>query len=182
MPRLFTGIEIPLAVADGLAMMAGGLAGARWISAEAYHITLRFIGDIDDATAGDVTAALEETAGENFSLSLAGTGCFGGKKPRSIWAGLEPCPALNELQARQERACQMAGLRPDGRKFTPHVTLARLSSGVSVLDVEHYLAAHAGYRSASFEAGQFVLYSAKPSTGGGPYVVQQAYPLRENIQ
>ena len=180
MPRLFSGIEIPSTLADGLSLMSGGVDGARWINAESFHITLRFIGDIDDATANDVVAALRATAGESFSLRLSGMGSFGSRKPRSIWAGLETSAALNDLQARQERACQMIGLPPDGRKFTPHVTLARLRSGAYYPDVEHYLAAHSGYCSVPFEVNQFVLCSAKPSTGGGPYVVEEIYPLASN--
>ena len=58
MPRLFTGLEIPPQVAQSLAMMRGGLPGARWIDPENYHLTLRFIGDIDDALARDIASLL----------------------------------------------------------------------------------------------------------------------------
>ena len=58
MPRLFTGLEIPRHVADSLSMMRGGLPGARWIDPENYHLTLRFIGDIDDALARDIAGLL----------------------------------------------------------------------------------------------------------------------------
>jgi hypothetical protein len=58
MPRLFTGLEIPPSVAQSLAMMRGGLPGARWIDPENYHLTLRFIGDIDDALAREIAGVL----------------------------------------------------------------------------------------------------------------------------
>ena len=67
-------------------------------------------------------------------------------------------------------------LEPEGRKYTPHVTLARLRDASS-RDVADYLAARAHYRSASFAASRFVLFSSRSSVGGGPYVVEADYPL-----
>ena len=60
MPRLFTGLEVPREVGEVLSMFRGGLPGARWIDPENYHITLRFIGDIDNSTASDVAARKAE--------------------------------------------------------------------------------------------------------------------------
>ena len=58
MPRLFTALEIPPHIAQSLATMRGGLPGARWIDLENYHVTLRFIGDIDDALAHEIAGVL----------------------------------------------------------------------------------------------------------------------------
>jgi len=60
MPRLFTGLELPSDLAMDLSMLRGGLSGARWIDAENYHLTLRFIGDIDDSTAREIHSILEK--------------------------------------------------------------------------------------------------------------------------
>ncbi|MGH6741588.1 MAG: 2'-5' RNA ligase family protein, partial [Bradyrhizobium sp.] len=54
MPRLFTGVEIPSDIGQALSSLRGGLPGARWIDSENYHLTLRFIGDVDDAIADEV--------------------------------------------------------------------------------------------------------------------------------
>ncbi|MGI9372801.1 MAG: RNA 2',3'-cyclic phosphodiesterase [Hyphomicrobiales bacterium] len=178
MPRLFTGIEIPASVGDDVRMLTGGLEGARWIDPENYHITLRFIGDIDDGTARDVANLMSQTVGDAFSLSLENVGHFGSvTKIRSLWAGVAPCQDLIDLHARQERMCQMAGLDPEGRKFSPHVTLARMRGKTNSLDVEGFLARNAGFKSAVFDVSRFVLFSAKPSTGGGPYLIEEAYDL-----
>ena len=56
MPRLFTGVEIPPDVALDLDMMRGGVIGARWLDRENYHITLRFIGDIEDGLAREIAS------------------------------------------------------------------------------------------------------------------------------
>ena len=93
-----------------------------------------------------------------------------------VVAAATPIAALIELQAEQERLLQRLGLEPEGRKFTPHVTLARLRESSS-RQVADYLHARAHYRSASFEVSRFVLFSSRSSVGGGPYVVEAAYPL-----
>jgi 2'-5' RNA ligase len=126
MPRLFTGLEIPRHVADSLSMMRGGLPGARWIDPENYHLTLRFIGDIDDALARDIAGLLGRVRRRPFELRLDGLTSFGGRKPRALVASATAVPPLLELQAEQERLLQRLGLEPEGRKYIPHVTLARL--------------------------------------------------------
>jgi 2'-5' RNA ligase len=178
MPRLFTGLEIPSRVAQSLAMMRGGLPGARWIDPENYHLTLRFIGDIDDALANEIAGMLGRVRRVAFELRLDGLLSFGGRKPRAVVAAVTPVAPLMELQAEQERLLQRLGLEPEGRKYTPHVTLARLRDSSS-WEVADYLSARGHYRSASFEISRFVLFSSRASVGGGPYVVEVDYPLAE---
>ncbi len=176
MPRLFTGLEIPADLAMDLAMMRGGLSGARWIDVENYHITLRFIGDIDDATAREVRASLEQIRRKPFTVTIETLDSFGGSKPRAIVAKAKPATQLVELQAQQERLLQRIGIAPEPRKFTPHVTLARLRAASSMA-VANYLSSRGFFLSRRFEAQRFVLFSSRASTGGGPYVVEAAYPL-----
>lgn len=177
MPRLFTGLEIPAEIGAELALMRGGLAGARWIEPENYHVTLRFIGDVDRATARDVAAALAESrARPALTVTLDALTAFGGSKPRALVARVAPTPELTRLQAEQERLMQRVGLDPETRKYTPHVTLARLRHA-SPGDVAAGLALRGLLRRLAFTAERFVLYSARDSVGGGPYMVEAAYPL-----
>ena len=176
MPRLFTGLEIPRQVAESLSMMRGGLPGARWIDPENYHLTLRFIGDIDDALARDIGGLLGRVQRRPFELRLDGLTSFGGRKPRALVASATAVAPLLELQAEQERLLQRVGLEPEGRKYIPHVTLARLRE-TSSWQVADYLSARGHFRSATFEVSRFVLFSSRSSVGGGPYVVEAAYPL-----
>ena len=178
MPRLFTALEIPPHVAQSLAMMRGGLPGARWIDPENYHLTLRFIGDIDDALAHEIAGMLDRGRRMSFELRLDGLSSFGGRKPRALVAAATPIAPLMELQAEHERLLQRLGLEPEGRKYTPHVTLARLRDSSSH-QVAEYLSARGHYRSAPFEVSRFVLFSSRASVGGGPYVVEADYPLGE---
>ena len=107
-------------------MLRAGLTGARWIDPENYHLTLRFIGDVDGATARDFESALGEIVAAPFELEVTGLGSFGGGKPRAIFAGIGRSQGLDALQRANERAAREAGLPPEGRNYKPHVTLARL--------------------------------------------------------
>lgn len=176
MPRLFTGLEIPADIGLELSMLRGGLPGARWITPENYHVTLRFIGDVDETTAQEIDLAVSRVRRAPFELTLEGVTSFGGRKPRAVVAAVAPSAALLELQAEQERLIQRIGLEPEGRKYTPHVTLARLRD-TSPIDVAEYLAARGLFRTKPFKVTRFVLFSARASVGGGPYVVEAGYPL-----
>lgn len=178
MPRLFTALEIPRNAAMSLSLLRGGLPGARWIDVENYHITLRFIGDIDNRTADEVVDRLDRIDRPEFQVNLTGMGSFGSKKPHSIWAGVSASPEMSALQGEIERICQRIGLPPDPRKFMPHVTMARLRSS-RLDDTVHYLSGRGNFRTSPFTVGRFVLMSSKESVGGGPYIVEEAFPLHE---
>lgn len=176
MPRLFTALEVPRDAALSLSLLRGGLPGARWIDVENYHITLRFIGDVEGHVADEIANALDKVRRPAFTLALSGVGAFGSKKPHSVYAGVTASPALFALQAEIERICQRLGLPADPRKFVPHVTLARLRNP-SGADVAHYLSARGNFATMPFRVGRFVLMSSRESVGGGPYVVEEAWPL-----
>ncbi|MGV3491464.1 MAG: RNA 2',3'-cyclic phosphodiesterase [Devosia sp.] len=177
MPRLFTGIEVPREVGLALSLKRGGLFGARWIDTENYHITLRFIGDVDHHVANEVTDMLDRlTDSESFSVRLDHLGSFGGNTPRALFAGCTANAALLRLQAAQERVLQRCGLAPEGRRFVPHVALARLR-GVSAEEVAYFIANAGRFAPLEFKVPRFVLFSSKDSVGGGPYLVEQSYPL-----
>jgi 2'-5' RNA ligase len=178
MPRLFSAIEIPRSVAERLTWLRAGLSGARWIDPENYHLTLRFIGDVDGATARDFTLALSGIEAAPFELRLNGLGSFGGGKPRAIFAGIAPSTGLDALRRAHERAAREAGLPPEGRNFKPHVTLARLRRARADA-VAAYLERQGGIAAETFTVSRFVLYSSRNSVGGGPYVVEAAYPLED---
>src|SRR5580704_6781819 len=92
MPRLFTAIEVPPDVADALASARGGIFGARWRDQDDYHITLRFIGDVDARTASEVADTLEAIRKPPFSIQFDGLNWFGGDKPRAIVVRIKPTP------------------------------------------------------------------------------------------
>ncbi len=179
MPRLFTGIVLPAEQRERLSILCSGLAGARWIEPSDFHITLRFIGDVDNLQASEIAGALTKISHSPLILHFDGLDVFGGKKPRSLFARVRGDMRLVALQQKHERLMQDLGLEAEGRKFTPHVTLARFKrQGVAGLAA--YLAANGGIALTPFPVEEFALFSARQSIGGGPYVIERLYQLRNS--
>src|SRR4051795_12842427 len=122
MPRLFAGLEIPAEIGQSLSNLRGGLPGARWIDPENYHVTLRFIGNIDGMSANEIASMLFRVDRKPFEVKVQSLTSFGGRKPRAVVATIVPRKPLMELQAELERLMQRIGLDPEGRIFIPHVT------------------------------------------------------------
>lgn len=176
MPRLFSALEIPADIATELTLHRGGLLGARWIEPADYHVTLRFFGDVDRHISQELDAGLADIEADPIEIVLDQLGSFGGDKPRAVFARVQPSPHLTELQADLERLARRFGLPPESRKFVPHVTLARLRDA-SPVEVAHYLATHPIVKPLRFTARRIALMSSRDSIGGGPYVLEAAYPL-----
>ncbi len=178
MPRLFTGLEIPPDIAERLSFFRGGLPGARWVEPSDYHITLRFLGEIDEVAAADFDAGLAEARERApFTVTLDGMASFGGDKPRTLYASVVPSPELTELQEEHERIARRAGAAPERRKFTPHVTLARLNREATPEAVARTLTQAGMFPRLTFTARRAALFSARTSRGGGPDLVEAAYPF-----
>jgi RNA 2',3'-cyclic 3'-phosphodiesterase len=172
MLRLFVGIELPPELKLQLSILCSGLASARWVDAGNYHVTIRFIGEVDEGVANDIDVALARIRAKGFAVALAGIATFGG---RQLYAGVEKNEALGHLRDKVESALVRLGLEPEGRKYTPHVTLARLKGPDPRL--EAYLHEHALYRAAPFEVRQYTLIASYPTKSGSIYEDQALYPL-----
>ena len=175
--RLFVAFALPDAVAVSLTMIQSGVSGARWQTRGQMHLTLRFIGDVDGRDAAEIDDALSAISASALSLQLKGVGEFGGKKPRALWAGVVANESLLHLRRKIETAMQRIGLEAESRKFTPHVTLARLR-GTPLGIAMDYLVDHALFVSAPFEVREFILYESHLGPNGSLYVPQRNYPLR----
>lgn len=176
MPRLFTAIRLPASLSMQLSLLKGGLSGARWIEPENYHITLRFFGDVDRHTANDLVLELGTIRRQAFDLHVRRLDVFGNSKPHALFASVQPTPDLVELNSEIERIAKRCGLKPDPRKFTPHITLARLK-GASNAALAEYLASRGGFSTLPFPVNGFELLSSRDSVGGGPYVTEQHFEL-----
>jgi len=126
--RLFAAIPLDEATRSQLSRLTGGLPGARWSPPENLHVTLRFVGEVDEAQAEAFHTALEQVSAAPFEMRVHGCGTFSsGHRTHTLWAGIEASEPLLRLQHRVEAAAQRAGLEAETRKYTPHITLARLS-------------------------------------------------------
>jgi 2'-5' RNA ligase len=174
--RLFVALALPDAVADGLLALQGGIPGARWSTREQLHLTLRFIGEVDGRDAAAIDDALASIRSPRFTLELKGVGEFSGKNPRALWAGVRDGAPVDHLQRKIESAVQRVGIAPEERKFSPHVTLARLR-GAPRDRVITFLSAYALYASGSFDANAFILYSSALTPNGSLYRPERSYRL-----
>jgi RNA 2',3'-cyclic 3'-phosphodiesterase len=174
MLRLFVGLALPPEAKLRLSPLCGGVPGARWVDPDNYHVTLRFIGEVDEGTAADIDEALAEIRAPRFEVALAGVGHFG---VRMLWAGVEKNPALLHLHDKVESALVRLGQPPEGRRYAPHVTLARLKSAAPDR-LESWLGEHALFRVTPFPVPRFTLVASYLTKSGAIYEDQADYPLR----
>ena len=177
MIRLFAAIAIPPDIGEGLLQRQLGIEGARWRPPEAFHITLKFFGDVREDAADDLDGALSTVTGEPLDLSLEGVGAFGeGPDIHAVWAGVAENLALRRLAARCESAARRAGLKGEARAYRPHVTLAYLTrpdpASVAMWIQENNL-----LKSPAFRATTFGLYSSRLGHNGSVYRLERGYPL-----
>ncbi len=175
--RLFVALTLPETVQQSLSGLANGLPGARWVRAENLHLTLRFLGEVNNVTAADVDDALAKLHSPGFEMSLNGIGHFGeGRKLRALWVGVDANADLMRLQEKIEQALIRVGLPPEARKFKPHITLARFKSNPGAR-LQTYLTAHNLWRAGPIAMESFELYSSFTSANGAIYRVEASYPL-----
>jgi len=177
MIRLFVGLPIPEEVGQRLNRLNGGLPGARWVPVENYHVTLRFIGEVDEGMAQDIDQALDLIAAPAFDLILDGLGRFGrGDRAHALWAGVERTDPLLHLRDKVESAVVRTGQPAEERKFTPHVTLARLRDTPGHR-LGRFLEEHGLLRIGPIPMDHFILYESVLGRGGPTYHPLRRYPL-----
>jgi 2'-5' RNA ligase len=175
--RLFVAIDLPPVIREHLAALCCGLPNARWIAPEQLHLTLTFIGEVSGVAFLDIREALAEVTGVRLTLQLQGVGFFPPRgQPRIVWAGVEKNEPLQVLQRKITTRLFQLGLEPDNRKFTPHITLARLQQTPSA-KVGQYLINNGLFRSVPFPVEYFSLYSSILGRKGATHLVEQTYPL-----
>lgn len=174
--RLFVALRPPAPVRDLLIDRMEGLPGARWQDDSQLHLTLRFAGEIDAPQAEELADQLMRVESLPFPLTLSGVGHFERKgRPHTLWAGVAQSPALTVLQGRVERACRRAGLPPETRRFTPHITLARLNAASAAPG--GFIRANAGLASAPWTVDAFDLVESRLGRHGAQYETVRRYRL-----
>jgi 2'-5' RNA ligase len=176
--RLFVGISLPPELKLRVSMLCGGLPGAKWVDQGNLHVTLRFIGEVDEGAASDIDEALQAIRAPRFAVELAGVGQFGaGEKTRALWVGVERNPALLHLHGKIEHTLMRLGMPPEPRKYSPHVTLARFKY-VHAARVQEFVEANALFRAAPFPVDHFSLIASYLTKSGPIYEDQADYKLQ----
>jgi 2'-5' RNA ligase len=176
--RLFVGLALPAELRERLRLLvAHRFGGAKWVPPENYHLTLRFIGEVDNGRADDIDASLSGISARGFDLTLAGVGAFESHgRANALWVGVEKNPALEHLRAKVESAVVRAGCEPERRKFMPHVTLARLDSPDPV-KLGEFLRTHGLFRTPPLAVERFTLFSSHLARAQAHYTAEADYAL-----
>jgi 2'-5' RNA ligase len=176
MPRLFVAIRPPFDIRERLLAAMGGVFGARWQEEEQLHLTLRFVGEVDRHVARDVDAALSAVHHPRFAIALAGLGSFDRRgEPVTLWAGVAPQEPVKALHKKIDQALIRAGLEPERRAYTPHITLARLPRGSG--PVRGAVETSGGLSSPPFAVEEFSLFESRPTPEGPVYTRLERYAL-----
>ncbi|NNM58088.1 RNA 2',3'-cyclic phosphodiesterase [Acidocella sp.] len=175
--RLFVALDLPWEVKEELADLSCNIPGARWVPAENFHLTLRFIGEANRLQAEEIDLALATLRGRSFSFCLSGLGWFEKNgRVSMLWAGVERNADLARLQAKVETALHRVGIPADRRRFIAHVTLARMDTPVTPA-IASFVQAHNLYRSAPIRADSVTLFSSFLGKDQPTYTPEAEYAL-----
>jgi 2'-5' RNA ligase len=178
MHRLFIAIDLPEDVKDSIQDLYMAIPGARWVGSDQLHLTLRFIGDVDEPALERIVENLDTVNFEPFSIFPYGVGCFPlRRKPNVLWAGIKESPELRHLRAAVERAVVKSGVEPDRRNFHAHITMARLGDDAPLSRITDFLQAHALFAAAPVEVCEFHLYSSTLNPDGAIHRIEATYAV-----
>lgn len=177
MPRLFVAADLSDDVKDKLAAMSYGLPGAAWVPPDQMHLTLRFIGEVDEDRFRTIREALGGVQGKSFYLTLKGVGHFPKRgDPEVLWAGVPENEGLIRLRNRIESLLVRRGVEPEARKFHPHVTLARIKDARAPW-IGRYLVDNSLFALHEIPVQGFSLWSSRLTPEGALHHLEAEYPL-----
>jgi 2'-5' RNA ligase len=187
--RTFVAIEIPEARRDDLERLRSHLEpdipNARWVGRPQLHVTLAFLGDVENHRLDIVREAAAEAAGSvvPFELTLAGLGAFPKPShPRVLWVGLggSGVAGLKRLQASLVDRLRAVGVPPADDRFSPHATLARFKTGPGrgpAPDLRPVVQRHQGWFTEPFRVPELLVFSSVLRPGGPIYEARHRLPL-----
>jgi RNA 2',3'-cyclic 3'-phosphodiesterase len=178
--RLFIALDIPAEIRAGLTkyMERARALGpeARWARVEGLHVTLKFIGHVDDSVVEKIKAALASIKAAPFEVKFAGVGFFPNPNAeRVFWAGVDGAESLPRLASSIDSALEKLGFPRETKPYHPHLTLARTSS--RPLRELKPLLAEAPPQFGTMTAREFFLYQSHPQKGGSKYTKLERFAL-----
>jgi 2'-5' RNA ligase len=187
--RAFVAIELPSQIKAALSQLQGNLrtsknAAVKWVNPEGIHLTLKFLGNVDEAEVPALTKALSEAVRgvAPFSLQLGDPGAFpGNQAPRVVWVGVEgEIEPLRTLYNNVDRVLTPLGFPPEKRAFSPHLTLGRVREEISPVERrrlgENVAVLKTGAKS-SFKVESLSLMRSKLTREGAVYSCLASFAL-----
>jgi 2'-5' RNA ligase len=184
--RTFVAVDISEEVRRGLAALISQLeplaSGIRWVRPESLHITLKFLGEVEETRLSELREALDLAVRgiSAFDYALTGPGCFPSwRRPRVLWVGVHNADhQLFRLQKQVEEAFQQLGFDPEDREFTAHLTVARVKSpGGAAAVLERFR--KAAIQVAPVHVSEVRLMQSHLRPDGAVYSVLHRVPLPE---
>jgi RNA 2',3'-cyclic 3'-phosphodiesterase len=180
MQRLFVAIDLPDAMKNALGALCTGIPGAKWVKREQMHLTLRFIGDVDDEQSEAIKNELASAQATAFEMNLEGVGQFPTKgKARVLWVGVKAPPALSDLQGKVNNALDKLGIQPEDHPFSPHITLARFKTPPPQDNMRQFFTKNADFKTEPFTVEAFILFASELRPEGLVYRKEGVYSLEK---
>jgi len=187
--RVFIAIDIDeknkAAIADLQRQMeskAGVKKGdVKWVGRNAMHLTLKFLGEIEDAKAAEVCEITKNVAAghKNFELSIESVGCFGGKNAQVVWIGAgTECDNLYELQKDLEQQLESAGWPKETREFTAHLTLCRVRDPKAGVKLAQISKEYEDFKLGIISADAVTVYKSQLTPTGPIYTAMGNYKMQ----
>lgn len=175
--RLFIAIELPDDVKRELDRLWTDIPGARRVPTDQIHLTLAFLGEVEEAALERLAGNLVRIQVPEFRLSLSTVGCFPNRhRPRVLWVGLVPHPLLMHLVAGVQEAVLACGIPQEERPFSPHITLARLKLA-SPRECDAFLDQNPKQKLLSFPVREFTLFQSRLTPQGALHTPLRSFPL-----
>jgi 2'-5' RNA ligase len=182
--RAFIAIDLDREIKDALIALVRELratrADVRWVAPDGMHLTLKFLGPIDEGQLLRVKTVMSEVAGRHrsFPLKLQGTGAFPGElSPRVLWAGIAAGPELAALQSDLDATLEADGFEKEKRDFTPHLTLGRVKGPDRVPKAMAELAKHHDGSFGAMVVTRIILFESLLHPEGAEYRIVFEAPL-----
>ncbi len=180
MRRLFFALPLPPHIKDLLVAQQAGIPGARWVTPENMHLTLCFLGDTDGVSADLLCEAVSQIQVQSFDLQLEGVNTFSSRgETRVLWVGIKKEEKLFRLQKKIAQLARQEGLPIESRKYTPHITIARLKECPS-RRVGEYLTTHNIFTAPSWEIAGFSLFSSHFTKQGNVYCEEAEFTFKRD--
>jgi RNA 2',3'-cyclic 3'-phosphodiesterase len=179
--RLFVALQISNEIREAIAALIYVLKPLdnswKWTRAENLHVTLKFLGEISPQKLPDVMGELQSIRTKlPIPLKFKSLGFFPNeRRPRVLWAGMDPPPTLPELASRIDASLAKIGIAREEREFMPHLTLARSKEGRVSPKLRETLAKHSGTEFGSMSASAFFLIESKLKSTGAEYTTLKSF-------
>jgi 2'-5' RNA ligase len=151
---------------------------ARWVRIEGLHVTLKFVGEVNESRLQEFKGALSAVRAASFDVGFENAGFFPtSKSPRVFWIGVQAGEALPQLAAHIDQSLRKMGVACEERDYNPHLTLARAGTPGSLKGLAPLLELEAPPQFGTMTVREFFLFQSQLGKGGAKYIKLEKFVL-----